>query len=305
MAAVSTTWIGHGSYGCVYTKYKDGLAYKVGSRKRLDTEIDVCNYLIEFTKPHQRTNFVIPIWSDFKELRILRSHTGCKHPPRLEDGVVDDRFVVGCMPLKPTDLCQVLHQQYACSKRSANIVTQGLKNAIDVLHALDVVHCDLSPRNILLDAKHIEGKPVEIMKAYVADVGCARSTTTSDGDDEIRLNDETTTASVRPPELMKTQKEQATGKAWHPYTYKPARMLRAIDIWSFAVLCDMINQLAYTPGKEVRWLHGPHNKETLACYMKRALNATTLLPSAECRTAIKIIRRGLVWDPAERGVLRK
>jgi YVTN family beta-propeller protein len=97
------------------------------------------------------------------ELAIALEHPNVV--PIYDAGDVDSRFYLAMRYVEGTDLRAILHAEGALDKGRALAVSRQVANALDAAHAKGLVHRDVKPSNVLLDARE---------HVYLADFGLTR-----------------------------------------------------------------------------------------------------------------------------------
>lgn len=243
--------VGQGSYGTVVKK--GDKVFKVGKLSTLYNEYCICTYIRQkmvelIDKEIYSFEILLPSWDD----RNARGTRGLVSFIRNTlPGITLDELIIGKMPYKPMSLWTML-KTYDYDLSSIFITLRGVMDGIAYLNNhCRVVHRDLSPPNIMLDAELKYENTVQVYRPYIIDFGCAFICDTNLYENMSAYTydkDEFTTPMVAAPELQMCSKPNYT------YTYEPLDRMCLIDSWSVGVLCDLMLQKFYG-GKDtvLRW----------------------------------------------------
>ncbi|KAI7901592.1 kinase-like domain-containing protein [Cokeromyces recurvatus] len=126
-------------------------------------------------------------------------------------------------PLYKQDLQSLLNNQKKNSKELANAFLYQISEGLEYMHQHDIIHCDLSPSNILIDDS------LGYIHMFISDFGCAHHSFMSKEDDKKRdlgINDDDDVVVVVGKRYYKAPEHLFGSKKYAPST----------DIWSLGVI---------------------------------------------------------------------
>ncbi|PIN19812.1 Mitogen-activated protein kinase [Handroanthus impetiginosus] len=274
--------IGKGSYGVVCAAIDTHTGEKVAIKKIKDI--------------FEHLSDAIRILREIKLLRLLR------HPDIVEikrimipPSMHDFRDIYVVFELMESDLHQVIKANDDLTHEHHRFFLYQMLRALKYMHAANVYHRDLKPKNILANAN---------CKLKICDLGLAR-VAFSDTPTTTFWTDYVATRWYRAPELC--------GSFFSKYT-------PAIDIWSIGCIfaevltgkplfpgksvvhqLDLITNLLGTPSTET--ILGVRNEKARKYLMdmrkKRPVPFTEKFPKAD-PSALKLLQRLLAFDPKDR-----
>ena len=202
-----------------------------------------------------------------REIAIV---SALRHPhivPLFDSGEVDGLLYYVMPFVEGESLRQRLDRERTLEIADAFAIARDVAEALDYAHAHGIIHRDIKPQNILLDAGH----------AFVADFGIARAV-------EVAGGEALTVSGVVVGTPQYLSPEQASGDAG---------LTGSSDVYSLA--CVVYEMLGGEPP-----FTGPSPRSVLAKHMNGTVPPLRLLRPTVSVYTQRVLERGLAKSPADR-----